>query len=156
MGRILYRPQNCIAAQMVFVPTGMPHMGGCWERLIGVTKNVLTKMQLEKTPTEERLRWYLYRVELLVNSRPLTHLPPDDDNELPITPNDLLLGSSSGLPVQVALRGGARPGAFARSGRGRATFLEGSEILAPDFSAIKMDPGDSSTAGWRRRVHMRW
>ena len=47
-------------------------------------------------PYPERLRWFLARAELLVNSRPLTDVPVDRESQQAITPNDLLLGSSSG------------------------------------------------------------
>lgn len=77
---------------------------GAWERLIGVTKRVLERTEMEKTPTEERLRWFLCRAELLVNSRPLTDVPADPESNAAITPNDLLIGSSSGQKPDITAK----------------------------------------------------
>lgn len=39
-----------------FITPYCPSMGGAWERLVGVTKQVLTGLQLSRVPTEEQLR----------------------------------------------------------------------------------------------------
>ena len=56
-------------------------------------------LEMERTPTPDRLRWFLARAELIVNSRPLTEVPTDEEGDHALTPNDLLLGSSSGGKV---------------------------------------------------------
>lgn len=74
-----------------------PHTGGAWERLIGLTKRVLENLRMDKTPTEERLRWYLARAEYIINSRSLTESSASaTSTEVAITPNVRLLGHSTG------------------------------------------------------------
>lgn len=92
-----YRDPNGLRPEWKFNAPQTPHTGGAWERMIGITKRVLERMEMEKTPTEQRLRWFLCRAELLINSRPLTDVPQDSEAEAAITPNDILIGSSSGM-----------------------------------------------------------
>ncbi|XP_049300631.1 uncharacterized protein LOC125774532 [Anopheles funestus] len=73
-----------------------PHFGGCWERLVRSVKKVLSQFELPRKPTDEVLMSTLTEIELIVNSRPLTYVPLDDEMDTPITPNHLLLGSSNG------------------------------------------------------------
>lgn len=84
-----YRDPSGRKPTWIFNAPHAPHTGGAWERMIGVTKKVLTRMGLEEEPTEERLRWLLSRAEYLINSRPLTN----DGSTM--TPNDLLIGPAS-------------------------------------------------------------
>uniref|UniRef100_A0AAG5D3P8 Integrase catalytic domain-containing protein n=1 Tax=Anopheles atroparvus TaxID=41427 RepID=A0AAG5D3P8_ANOAO len=79
-----------------FNPPGAPHFGGCWERLVQSVKRSLERMQLPRVPTDEKLFTTLKEIELIINSRPLTYIPLDDEDAFPITPNHLLLGSSNG------------------------------------------------------------
>lgn len=72
-----------------------PHTAGAWERMIGLTKKILDNLRLDKTPTEERLRWLLCRAEYLINSRPLTDVSSTAAADVAITPNDILFGQSS-------------------------------------------------------------
>jgi hypothetical protein len=54
-------------------------------------------MNLSRTPSEETLRRVL-QAERLLNSRPLTQIPVDpEEEEESLTPNHFLLGSSSGI-----------------------------------------------------------
>lgn len=71
-------------------------MGGSWERLIRTVKNNLAVVCLSTRPSDEVLRNLLTEVENTVNSRPLSHVPIDDDSAPALTPNHLLLGSSNG------------------------------------------------------------
>ncbi|XP_062538232.1 uncharacterized protein LOC134206524 [Armigeres subalbatus] len=73
-----------------------PHMGGCWERLIRTVKTNLMAIRPASKLTDEVLRNTLIEVENVVNSRPLTHVPIDDDSAPALTPNHFLLGSSNG------------------------------------------------------------
>ncbi|XP_055615129.1 uncharacterized protein LOC129761435 [Toxorhynchites rutilus septentrionalis] len=79
-----------------FNPPASPHFGGAWERLVQSVKKALTHLQITRNPTDELLRNMLAEVELIVNSRPLTELPLDDELSSPLTPNHFLLGSSNG------------------------------------------------------------
>ncbi|XP_058838652.1 uncharacterized protein LOC131694186 [Topomyia yanbarensis] len=79
-----------------FNPPASPHMGGCWERLIRTVKKNLMSIYPSRKPTDEVLQNLLTEIENIVNSRPLTHVPIDDDSDPALTPNHFLLGSSNG------------------------------------------------------------
>ncbi|XP_062714759.1 uncharacterized protein LOC134291266 [Aedes albopictus] len=83
--------------EWIFNPPLAPHMGGSWERLIRTVKNNLVMVCSTKRPSDEILRNVLTEVENIVNSRPLSHVPIDDDSAPALTPNHFLLGSSGGL-----------------------------------------------------------
>ncbi|XP_055622791.1 uncharacterized protein LOC129766295 [Toxorhynchites rutilus septentrionalis] len=87
---------NSSETDWVFNPPLAPHMGGSWERLIRTVKNNLMAVCTTKKPTDEVLRNTLIEIENVVNSRPLTHVPTDDDSAPALTPNHFLLGSSNG------------------------------------------------------------
>lgn len=63
----------------------------------------MTGLDLPKAPTEEVLRRALCNAERLVNSRPLTEIPVDADEEGCLTPNHFILGSSNGLKPELEL-----------------------------------------------------
>ena len=86
-----------------FNPPEAPHMGGAWERLIRSIKTALFTTLKARTPKEEVLATLLAEAENIVNSRPLTHVTLDPNEEEALTPNHFLLGASNGLP---------RPGEF--------------------------------------------
>ncbi|XP_065073869.1 uncharacterized protein LOC135697938 [Ochlerotatus camptorhynchus] len=79
-----------------FIPPASPHMGGSWERLIGIVKRNLMEIRPLHKPNDEVLRNLLTEIECTVNSRPLTHVPVDDESAPALTPNHFLLGSSDG------------------------------------------------------------
>ncbi|XP_055585244.1 uncharacterized protein LOC129738083 [Uranotaenia lowii] len=83
--------------QWIFNPPASPHMGGAWERLIRSVKANLAKLKPTHCPTEEVLENMLVEIENVINSRPLTDVPIDDDNSPVLTPNHFILGSSNGL-----------------------------------------------------------
>ncbi|XP_065094574.1 uncharacterized protein LOC135715091 [Ochlerotatus camptorhynchus] len=80
-----------------FNPPASPHMGGAWERLIRTVKQNLGKILPASTLSYEVLENLLIEVENVVNSRPLTSIPLEDDKSPVLTPNHFLLGSSNGL-----------------------------------------------------------
>ncbi|XP_062703670.1 uncharacterized protein LOC115259000 [Aedes albopictus] len=80
-----------------FNPPLAPHMGGSWERLIGSVKRNVQTINPPRNPTDEVLRNLLTEIENIINSRPLTHVPVDDDCAPALTPNHFLLGSSNGI-----------------------------------------------------------
>ncbi|XP_062710317.1 uncharacterized protein LOC134288698 [Aedes albopictus] len=94
--------------EWVFNPPLAPHMGGSWERLIRTVKSNLMAICSTKTLTDEVLRNLLAEVENVVNSRPLTHVPLDNDSAPALTPNHFLLGSSCGSKPLVNLDDSAR------------------------------------------------
>lgn len=71
-------------------------MGGSWERLIRTVKQNLRIVAAHKRLSDEVLRNLFAEVENTVNSLLLTNVPIDDDSSPALTPNDFLLGSSSG------------------------------------------------------------
>lgn len=80
-----------------FNPPASPHMGGAWERLVRSIKTVLYKIMPQRSPNDETLRSMMAEIENIINSRPLTYVPIDNENQEALTPNHLLLGSSNGM-----------------------------------------------------------
>ncbi|XP_058816615.1 uncharacterized protein LOC131679881 [Topomyia yanbarensis] len=62
-----------------FNPPTSPHFGGCWERLIQSVKRVLDQVKPKRLPTDEVLRSMLMEIEMMINSRPLTHIPINEE-----------------------------------------------------------------------------
>ncbi|XP_058127719.1 uncharacterized protein LOC131291224 [Anopheles ziemanni] len=83
-----------------FNPPGAPHFGGCWERLIKSVKKVLGEIKLPRLPTDEVLLSTFGEVQTIVNSRPLTHVPLNDEFE---PPNHFLVGTANGEPLRAGL-----------------------------------------------------
>ncbi|XP_071830918.1 uncharacterized protein [Apostichopus japonicus] len=75
-----------------FIPPTASHMGGAWERMVGVIKRVMSAI-LPSTVrlTDEILGTLFCEVESIVNGRPLTKLSDDPRDPTPLTPNHLLL-----------------------------------------------------------------
>ena len=78
-------------------PPSASHMGGAWERLIGVVRSVLNSI-LDQHSTrldDGALSTFLYEVAAVINSRPLSleHIT-DPHHPEPLTPNHLLTGKS--------------------------------------------------------------
>ncbi|XP_055645563.1 uncharacterized protein LOC129782290 [Toxorhynchites rutilus septentrionalis] len=86
----------------IFNPPAAPHFGGCWERLVQSVKRILNEFNPPRLPTDEILRSMLMEIEMIINSRPLTHVPLDTDTESPLTPNHFLLGCSNGSKPPIA------------------------------------------------------
>ncbi|XP_055543475.1 uncharacterized protein LOC129729024 [Wyeomyia smithii] len=86
-----------------FNPPAAPHMGGSWERLIRSVKQNLVELKLSRRPTEEELRNALIEIEGILNARPLTYVPVDDESAPALTPNHWLLGSSEGFKPLISL-----------------------------------------------------
>ncbi|XP_060808849.1 uncharacterized protein LOC132903787 [Amyelois transitella] len=73
-----------------FIAPNAPHMGGCWERLVRSVKTSLKVTLKTRNPTDQTLLTLLAETEFMINSRPLTYVPLDHDDDLPLTPNDFL------------------------------------------------------------------
>ncbi|XP_075160331.1 uncharacterized protein LOC142233319 [Haematobia irritans] len=80
-----------------FNPPSAPHMGGVWERMVRSVKTVLYKIMPTRSPDDETLKGMMAEIENIINSRPLTYVPIDNENQEALTPNHLLLGSSNGM-----------------------------------------------------------
>ncbi|XP_068158445.1 uncharacterized protein [Drosophila tropicalis] len=78
-----------------FNPPSAPHMGGAWERLVRSVKTVLYRITPNQKFLDESLLTTMAEVEMTVNSRPLTYVSLDDEDQEALTPNHLL-GSSNG------------------------------------------------------------
>ncbi|XP_055633626.1 uncharacterized protein LOC129773972 [Toxorhynchites rutilus septentrionalis] len=81
----------------LFIPPSSPHMGGAWERMVRSIKVAFYAISTTKLPTEEMFATVLAEAEGIVNSRPLTFIPLDEDNQEALTPNHFLLMSSNGV-----------------------------------------------------------
>ncbi|XP_056430806.1 uncharacterized protein LOC130369492 [Hyla sarda] len=69
------------------------HMGGAWERLIGVARRILDAMLLQSKPTHlthETLSTFMAEVMAIINSRPLVPISTDPDNPTVLTPAMLM------------------------------------------------------------------
>ncbi|XP_053686350.1 uncharacterized protein LOC128735897 [Sabethes cyaneus] len=80
-----------------FMPPMSPHMGGAWERMIRTVKQNLQKLLPSRLPSDETLRSILIEIEFIINSKPLTEIPLDDDQSPVLTPNHFIFGSSNGM-----------------------------------------------------------
>ena len=75
-----------------FIPPASPHMGGVWERLVGLIKRVLvTVLKESRRLNDEVLETVFCEIESIANGRPLTKLSDDPSDVTPLTPNHLLL-----------------------------------------------------------------
>ncbi|KAK3506465.1 hypothetical protein QTP70_000933 [Hemibagrus guttatus] len=77
----------------VFNPPHTCHMGGAWERMIGVSRRILDSMLQQISPsclTHEVLSTLMAEVIGIVNSRPLVPISPDPDSPFLLTPAMLL------------------------------------------------------------------
>ncbi|XP_073841210.1 uncharacterized protein [Musca autumnalis] len=79
-----------------FNPPAAPHMGVAWERLVRSVKTVLHQAYPNNKFNDETLRSALIEVEFIINSRPLTFVSLESEDDEALTPNHLLLGSSTG------------------------------------------------------------
>ncbi|XP_070135330.1 uncharacterized protein [Drosophila bipectinata] len=79
-----------------FNPPGAPHMGGAWERLVRTTKGVLKNICTSYSFNDEGLRNALMEAQFIINSRPLTFVSFDSEDDAALTPNQLRLGSANG------------------------------------------------------------
>ena len=77
----------------IFNPPHASHMGGVWERMIGVSRRILDSMLQQASPsrlTHDVLSTLMAEVTGIVNSRPLTPISTDPDSPFLLTPAMLL------------------------------------------------------------------
>lgn len=82
-----------------YIPPAAPFMGGTWERMVRSVKEALKITLKERYPSDETLVTLLTEVENTVNSRPLTHVSVDPQEPEALTPNQILIGPNSHVPV---------------------------------------------------------
>ncbi|KAJ8364608.1 hypothetical protein SKAU_G00134390 [Synaphobranchus kaupii] len=84
----------------VFNPPHSSHMGGAWERLIGVARRIMDSMFLQmKSPqlTHKVLITLMAEVCAIINARPLIPVSSDPESPLILTPT-MLLTQKTGTP----------------------------------------------------------
>lgn len=75
-----------------FNPPSAPHFGGLWEAAVRSAKNLLKRVMGEHLFTWEEFTTLVYRVESILNSRPLTPASTDPSDLECITPGHFLIG----------------------------------------------------------------
>ena len=84
---------------MVLQPPAASHMGGVCERMVPPVRRALLSLTEERTLTEDQLRTFVFEVETIANSRPLTPNTLEMDSKLPHIPNHFLRPNAlAGLP----------------------------------------------------------
>ena len=80
-------------ATWIFNPAHSSHMGGVWERMIGVARRILDSMLSNtdnKVLTHDVLNTFMAEVSAIINSRPLVPVSTDPEAPLILTPAMLL------------------------------------------------------------------
>ena len=78
--------------QWHFTPARASHMGGVFERMIGLLKNELRKMSHSSKFTYQEIKVHLLEVQRIMNSRPLTRATASLNDISCISPMDLIRG----------------------------------------------------------------
>lgn len=88
--------QDC---SWIFNPPHASHMGGSWERMIGVARRILDAMLLQQNTrlTHEVLCTLMAEVSAIINARPLLPVSTDPENPFILSPS-MLLTQKSGVP----------------------------------------------------------
>ena len=98
VGRFL-TDQECV---WIFNPPHASHMGGSWERMIGITRKILDSMFFQlKSPrlTHEVLFTLMAEVTAIVNSRPLGPVSTDPEEPFILSPATVLTHKTGSLPT---------------------------------------------------------
>ncbi|XP_054611777.1 uncharacterized protein LOC129169411 [Dunckerocampus dactyliophorus] len=93
------RKQRC---SWVFNPPHSSHMGGSWERMIGIVRRILDSMLLQAgNPklTHEVLTTLMAEVTAIINARPLVPVSSDPEAPLILTPSTLLTQKFDAIPA---------------------------------------------------------
>ncbi|XP_055527103.1 uncharacterized protein LOC129719731 [Wyeomyia smithii] len=106
--------QDCAATftnantQWHFNVPAAPHMGGPWERMVKSVK-VAMKAVSDSTrhPSDEVLETIMLEADAIVNSRPLTYVSLEAEDDEALTPNHFLLYGRTGLkqPITEPVQG---------------------------------------------------
>ncbi|XDV22790.1 hypothetical protein PO909_027607 [Leuciscus waleckii] len=90
---------NC-SCSWEFNPPHASHMGGAWERLIGVVRRILDSMLMQyasRPLSHEVLCTFMAEISAIINARPLVPISSDPDSPLILTPA-MLLTQKIGAP----------------------------------------------------------
>uniref|UniRef100_A0A1I7W8R0 Integrase catalytic domain-containing protein n=1 Tax=Heterorhabditis bacteriophora TaxID=37862 RepID=A0A1I7W8R0_HETBA len=74
----------------IFNPPSSPWMGGVWERLVQSVKRAYIKMIGRKKLSFIEMNTIIINIEAILNSRPITHVDPNDISAVPIRPIDFI------------------------------------------------------------------
>nr|XP_022331189.1 uncharacterized protein LOC111129227 [Crassostrea virginica] len=77
----------------IFNPPHSSHMGGAWERMIGLTRRILDHLLMSESTrklTHETLVTFLAEASAIINSRPLVPVSTDPEYPFILTPYTLL------------------------------------------------------------------
>ena len=78
------------------------HMGGVWERMIGLTRRILDSILLDpktKPLTHETLVTFMAEASAIINARPITQVSTDPDSPMILRPSTLLTGKIDYVPA---------------------------------------------------------
>ena len=75
-----------------FIPPGIPHQGGVWECLIGMSQRFLYSIVGSKRINDECFHTVICQVEGILNSRPLSPVSSDYKDLSALTPSHFLIG----------------------------------------------------------------
>ena len=85
-----------MAPEWKFIAPHSPWWGGWWERLVQSVKSALKKTIGAHCLTRTELETTIQEVESCINSRPLTFVSDEPDDDEPLTPAHFLLGHGLG------------------------------------------------------------
>ena len=88
--RQIYQHLRQEGIQWIFNPSEASHIGGAWERMIRLLRQIFASLLPGKRIDEDDLHTLLLEVESIINSRPLTDYSGDPEDPLPLTLNHLL------------------------------------------------------------------
>ncbi|VDI23127.1 Hypothetical predicted protein [Mytilus galloprovincialis] len=83
----------------IFNPPHSSHMGGVWERMIGISRRILDSMLSSvngKNLTHDVLVTYMAEVSAIINNRLLVPISPDPDSSIILSPSTLLTQKTCG------------------------------------------------------------
>jgi hypothetical protein len=75
-----------------FIPPSAPHMGGTWESAVKLVKTLLPEVYGDSFLTYEEFYTVLCRIEMILNSRPITKMTDDFSDITALTPGHFLIG----------------------------------------------------------------
>ncbi|XP_062542455.1 uncharacterized protein LOC134210422 [Armigeres subalbatus] len=81
----------------VFNLPAAPHIGGSWERFVRSVKTAMAAIKTTEIPKEEALATFVVEAESVANSRTLTFIPLESEQQEALTPNHFILLSSTGV-----------------------------------------------------------